>query len=328
MAAHACPLSEAQSYQLSCTIEAPSEGGAPPKPSKPTLVITRCTDLITSLGVSAPLPWDRTGSPPVSPNRLGPSAASPTALGGSPQPVPGKWPSVSVLDTSPPSSPGDGLAPLPATGAGFIKGHRRSASCGSVYPQAPDKGGASPSDCCIIRVTSQDKSPTVVAKVLEKHNQDQNLAHDYELVQLLPDGRELVFPPMANVFYARNGFSLDFLLRPKGPPRKTPPPTPPPRSPRAREVDISATFPKIKSTAARSRLFSEGEELWKGDPHGSLGDPQVRTGASTQDTKLGRALSCTPGCVRVSSLRCPEAPKAGRTGGAERGSPGKGPSGD
>ncbi|XP_058028063.1 ral guanine nucleotide dissociation stimulator-like 2 isoform X2 [Ahaetulla prasina] len=259
------PLSETQSYQLSCAIEAPSEGGAPPKPSKPTLVITRCTDLITLLGVSAPLPWDRTGSPHVSPNLLGPSAASPTALG-APQPVQGKWPSVSALDTSPPSSPGDGLAPLPATGGGFIKGHRRSASCGSVYPQAPDKGGASPSDCCIIRVsmalqngtlyksilvTSQDKAPTVVAKVLEKHNQDQNLAHNYELVQLLPDGRELVFPPMANVFYARNGFSLDFLLRPKGPPRKTPPPTPPPRNPRARETDISATFPKIKATGRR-----------------------------------------------------------------------------
>ncbi|XP_070593051.1 ral guanine nucleotide dissociation stimulator-like 2 isoform X1 [Erythrolamprus reginae] len=259
------PLSEAQSYQLSCAIEAPSEGGAPPKPSKPTLVITRCTDLITSLGMSAPLPWDRTGSPHVSPTLLDLSAAPPTALG-APQPVQGKWPSVSALDVSPPSSPGDGLAPLPATGGGFTKGHRRSASCGSVYPQAPDKGGANPSDCCIIRVsmalqngtlyksilvTSQDKAPTVVAKVLEKHNQDQKMAHDYELVQLLPDGRELVFPPMANVFYARNGFSLDFLLRPKGPPRKTPPPTPPPRSLRAREMDICATFPKIKATGRR-----------------------------------------------------------------------------
>ncbi|XP_039221860.1 ral guanine nucleotide dissociation stimulator-like 2 isoform X1 [Crotalus tigris] len=261
------PLSEAQSYRLSCTIEAPTEGGAPAKSSKPTLVITRCTDLITSLGVSAPLPWDRAGSPHVSPSLLGPSATSPTALG-APQPIQGKWPSVSALDTSAPScsSPGDGLAPLPATGDIFLKGHRRSASCGSVYPKTPDTGGACPSDCCIIRVsmalqngtlyksilvTSQDKAPTVVAKVLEKHNQDQDLAQDYELVQVLPDGRELVFPPMANVFYARNGFSVDFLLRPKGAPRKTPPPTPPPRSPRAREMDICATFPKIKATGRR-----------------------------------------------------------------------------
>ncbi|KAK9405142.1 ral guanine nucleotide dissociation stimulator-like 2 [Crotalus adamanteus] len=218
------PLSEAQSYRLSCAIEAPTEGGAPAKSSKPTLVITRCTDLITSLGVSAPLPWDKAGSPHVSPSLLGLSAASPTALG-APQPIQGKWPSVSALDTSAPScsSPGDGLAPLPATGDTFLKGHRRSASCGSVYPKTPDTGGACPSDCCIIRVsmalqngtlyksilvTSQDKAPTVVAKVLEKHNQDQDLAQDYELVQVLPDGRELVFPPMANVFYARNGFSI------------------------------------------------------------------------------------------------------------------------
>ncbi|XP_026580758.1 ral guanine nucleotide dissociation stimulator-like 2 [Pseudonaja textilis] len=94
-------LSEAQSYQLSCTIEAPSEGGAPPKPSKPTLVITRCTDLITSLGVSAPLPWDRTGSPQVSPNRLGPSSPSPTALGGSPQSVQVSQDCPSFLQTLP-----------------------------------------------------------------------------------------------------------------------------------------------------------------------------------------------------------------------------------
>ncbi|XP_026582060.1 ral guanine nucleotide dissociation stimulator-like 2 [Pseudonaja textilis] len=67
---------------------------------------------------------------------------------------------------SPPSSPGDGLAPLPATGCGFIKGHRRSASCGSVYPQAPNKGGASPSDCCIIRVSMALQNGTLYKSIL------------------------------------------------------------------------------------------------------------------------------------------------------------------
>ncbi|KAM6472061.1 ral guanine nucleotide dissociation stimulator-like 2 isoform 2-T2 [Liasis olivaceus] len=257
------PLREAQSYQLSCTIEPPTEGATPARPSKPTLVITRCTDLIASLGVSAPLPWDRPGSPHVTPNLLGPPAASLTTQGAFQH---SKWPSVSALDASPPPSPGEGLAPLPAKGGGFIRGHRRSASCGSVYPQAPDLGGASPSDCRIIRVslalqngtlyksilvTSQDKAPTVVAKVLEKHNQNQELAPDYKLVQLLPEGRELVFPPTANVFYAMDSSSVDFLLQPKGAPGELPPPPPPPRTPAAREKDLSATFPKIKATGRR-----------------------------------------------------------------------------
>lgn len=50
-------------------------------------------------------------------------------------------------------------------------------------------GWLSPFLCASPQVTSQDKAPTVVAKVLEKHNQDQEVAPDYELVQLLPEGR-------------------------------------------------------------------------------------------------------------------------------------------
>ncbi|XP_063147271.1 ral guanine nucleotide dissociation stimulator-like 2 isoform X1 [Candoia aspera] len=257
------PLSEARSYQLSCAIEPPAEGAAPARPSKPTLVVTHCADLIASLGVSALLPWDSPGFPHTRPDLLGPSAASPTTPGAFQH---SKWPSVSALDTSPPPSPGDVLAPLPATGGSFIRGHRRSASCGAVFPEGPEPGGTSPSDCRIIRVsmalqngtlyksilvTSQDKAPTVVAKVLEKHNQNQKVAPGYELVQLLPEGRELVFPPTANVFYAMNSFSVDFLLRPKGAPGEMAPPPPPPRTPAARERDVSATFPKIKATGRR-----------------------------------------------------------------------------
>lgn len=42
---------------------------------------------------------------------------------------------------------------------------------------------------CRLQVTSQDKAPAVVAKVLEKHNHDRRLAPGYELVQLLPEGQ-------------------------------------------------------------------------------------------------------------------------------------------
>lgn len=60
---------------------------------------------------------------------------------------------------------------------------------------------------------------------------------------------ELVFPPTANVFYARSSSSLDFVLRPR-PPQQKPPPSPP-RLLSPRGVDISATFPKIKATGRK-----------------------------------------------------------------------------
>ncbi|XP_072843352.2 ral guanine nucleotide dissociation stimulator-like 2 [Pogona vitticeps] len=267
-------LSETQSYQRSCAIEPPAEGGGTPagRPTKPMLVITHCTDLLTSIGVSTPVPWDRPCSPNPPPDLLLPPSAS-GATRGQPCPQqPTKWPSVSSLDTAAassdkaaPASPG-GLAPPPAKAGGFIKGHRRSASCGAAYPTAPAPGSASASDCRIIRVsmalqdgtlyksilvTSQDKTPAVIAKALEKHNQDRSRASQYELVQLLPEGRELAFPPTANVFYAMNSSCQDFMLRAKqGKPAPVPPP-PPPRTPTPKGVEISATFPKIKATGRK-----------------------------------------------------------------------------
>ncbi|KAH0630714.1 hypothetical protein JD844_014010 [Phrynosoma platyrhinos] len=265
-------LSETQSYQLSCAIEPPGEGGTPAKPMKPTLVITHCTDLLASLSMSSLVPWDRPCSPNPPPDLLLPPLSS-TGQGQMRLPQPTKWPSVSALNTASestaPASPG-GLVPPPPQGGTFIKGHRRSASCGAAYPTAPNASSSAGSECRIIRVrmalqdgtlyksilvTSQDKAPTVIVKALEKHNQDRGLASQYELVQLLPDGRELAFPPTANVFYAMNSSCQDFMLRAKQPQEKALPPTAPPtaapRSPTPRRVEISATFPKIKATGRK-----------------------------------------------------------------------------
>ncbi|KAM9665733.1 ral guanine nucleotide dissociation stimulator-like 2 isoform 2-T2 [Trichechus inunguis] len=65
----------------------------------------------------------------------------------------------------------------------------------------------------LAQVTSQDKAPSVISRVLEKNNRDSAVASEYELVQLLPGERELTIPPSANVFYAMDGASHDFLLR-------------------------------------------------------------------------------------------------------------------
>ncbi|XP_064453530.1 ral guanine nucleotide dissociation stimulator-like 2 isoform X3 [Mirounga angustirostris] len=65
----------------------------------------------------------------------------------------------------------------------------------------------------LAQVTSQDKAPSVIGRVLKKNNRDSAVASEYELVQLLPGERELTIPPSANVFYAMDGASHDFLLR-------------------------------------------------------------------------------------------------------------------
>ncbi|XP_038226820.1 ral guanine nucleotide dissociation stimulator-like 2 isoform X7 [Dermochelys coriacea] len=177
------PLSEAYSHSLSCEIEPPGEAPTPQRPLKPTLVITHCTELLSSVG-NPLVSWERPSShegPPGCCHDLLPPPRGPTQL----------------------------LSRL-------------------------------------VQVTSQDKTPSVIAKVLEKHGQEQGAAPQFQLVQLLPEGKELTFLPTANIFYAMNGSSLDFVLRPKGPGE-----TPLPPSAALRRAELSATFPKIKATGRK-----------------------------------------------------------------------------
>ncbi|KAM9266874.1 ral guanine nucleotide dissociation stimulator-like 2 [Cariama cristata] len=244
------PLPEARSHSLSCEIEPP--GDPPSRPPKPALVITHCTELLSSVGTplvawDQPCPPDVLVTPPQLPSRL--------------EQV--KWPSVSALDKAA-AAPADVPVSPPRT-LSPPRGHRRSASCGSTFPPKPGGGPGGPpqSDCRIIRarmdlhngslyksilITSQDKTPAVVAKVLEKHGQDPAAAPHFQLLQLLPQDRELLLPPSANVFYAMTGTSLDFTLRPRemgGGPGVCPPRAPP------RGAELSATFPKIKATGRK-----------------------------------------------------------------------------
>ncbi|XP_014638314.1 PREDICTED: ral guanine nucleotide dissociation stimulator-like 2 isoform X2 [Ceratotherium simum simum] len=244
------PLTEAQSHRVSCEVE-PSGTSDPPAPRvlRPTLVISQWTEVLGSVGGPTPLvSWDR------------PSVGG-DEVPGTPAPLLTrlaqhmKWPSVSSLDTaleSTPSlhSPADPshLSP-PASSPRPSRGHRRSASCGSPLSGGTGEGasrgteyggggsGPEASDCRIIRVqmelgedgsvyksilvTSQDKAPSVISRVLKKNNRDSAVASEYELVQLLPGERELTIPPSANVFYAMDGASHDFLLRQRRRPSTT-----------------------------------------------------------------------------------------------------------
>lgn len=85
-------------------------------------------------------------------------------------------------------------------------------------------------DSCIVRVsvecvsncniyksillTSQDHTPQVVQRALEKHNMDDVSCHDFSLYQMLSNGKELQIPDKANVFYAMcTTANYDFVLR-------------------------------------------------------------------------------------------------------------------
>ncbi|MBN3272794.1 RGL2 protein, partial [Polyodon spathula] len=250
-------LSEAESYRLSCEIEPPGELTTPTRTVKPAVIITHCTELL-------PL-----GSPQGAGEECSEYLEGPDSQLKPVNPLLSrltkhmKSPSVSCLDavaSAPgsnhtPSSPPSTLTPPP----GFVKSHRRSASCGST--PHPDTAKTE-SDMRIIRVemgledgnmyrsilvSSNDKAPTVISKALEKHNQDPSKASQYELVQVLPEGKELKIPSTGNVFYAMTSSSVDFLLRKKGM-----------TSPQVRPMssDVSATFPRIKSKGLKiARAF-------------------------------------------------------------------------
>ncbi|XP_023187157.1 ral guanine nucleotide dissociation stimulator-like 2 isoform X1 [Xiphophorus maculatus] len=237
---HSVPtLTEEQSYRLSNEIEAPSDPS--PRSLMPTVIITQCSDLSssrTSLAGDGDSLFDFHSPVNNFLSKLTKHMRSP---------------SVSCLDvdTSPPTNESTPVALTPTTPT---KTHRRSASCGNNLPS--NVPGSGP-DMRIIRirmdlqdgnlyrsilVTSNDKTPAVISSALEKHNQDPTQASRYELIQLLPEGKELVIPATGNVFYAMTSSSVDFLLRRKG--GNTPVGSP-------ITTETSATFPRIKAKGRR-----------------------------------------------------------------------------
>ncbi|KAM7421457.1 hypothetical protein PAMA_015545 [Pampus argenteus] len=237
---HSVPtLTEEDSYRLSNEIEAPGEPS--PRGITPAVIITQCPDLSksqTSLAGDSDSLFDF----PSPVNNLLSKLTKHM-----------RSPSVSCLDvdTSPPNdSTAATLTPSTPT-----KSHRRSASCGNNPPKNAQSPGP---DMRIIRirmdlqdgnlyrsilVTSNDKTPTVISSALEKHNQDPKQASRFELIQLLPEGKELVIPATGNVFYAMTSSSVDFLLRRKG--GNTPLGLQP------ISTETSATFPRIKAKGRR-----------------------------------------------------------------------------
>ncbi|XP_024413403.1 ral guanine nucleotide dissociation stimulator-like 2 isoform X2 [Desmodus rotundus] len=275
------PLTEAQSHRVSCEVEPPGTSDPPaPRVLRPTLVVSQWTEVLGSVGGPSPLvSWDR-------------SSVGGDEVPGTPAPLLTrlaqhmKWPSVSSLDSalegtpSLPSPAGPSHLSPPASSPRPSRGHRRSASCGSPLSggaegasrgTATGGGGSGPgaSDCRIIRVqmelgedgsvyksilvTSQDKAPSVISRVLKKNNRDSAVASEYELVQLLPGERELSIPPSANVFYAMDRASHDFLLRQRRRPSAATPghTSGPSASGTPPSEGGGGSFPRIKATGRK-----------------------------------------------------------------------------
>ncbi|XP_013854912.1 ral guanine nucleotide dissociation stimulator-like 2 [Austrofundulus limnaeus] len=238
---HSVPtLTEEQSYRLSNEIEAPGEPS--PRGLAPTVIITQCPNLSAS---RSSLATDNDSlfyfHSPVN-NFLSKLTKHMRS------------PSVSCLDvdTSPPTNES---SPASLTPSSPTKSHRRSASCGT-NPMGHVQGSGP--DMRIVRirmdlhdgnlyrsilVTSNDKTPAVISAALEKHNQDPKQASRYELIQLLPEGKELVIPATGNVFYAMTSASVDFLLKRKGGNA--------PLGLQPISTETSATFPRIKAKGRR-----------------------------------------------------------------------------
>ncbi|KAJ3614987.1 hypothetical protein NHX12_018556 [Muraenolepis orangiensis] len=129
------------------------------------------------------------------------------------------------------SSPPPPPQPLLRLKLKSLSGSLRNAASAAPCPHSPrpvyNKQGA---DSCIVRVsvecgdngnmyksillTSQDHTPQVIQRALEKHNMETHSCHDFILYQLLSQDKELQIPEKANVFYAMcTTANYDFVLR-------------------------------------------------------------------------------------------------------------------
>ncbi|XP_060718245.1 ral guanine nucleotide dissociation stimulator-like 2 isoform X1 [Tachysurus vachellii] len=239
---HSVPtLREDESYRLSNQIE-PQGEPSPGRLMHPTVVITECPDALSAMTCSGMDDGIFDFPSPV--NHLLSRLAKHM-----------KSPSVSCLDVEASPPPNDPTPTAETSPNNISKTHRRSVSCGN-NPSNHARGAGPDMRIVKIRmdiqdgnlyrsilVSSNDKSPTVISAALEKHNQDPREASKYELIQLLPDGKELTIPATGNVFYAMSSASVDFLLRRRG--GNTPLGSP------SLNNETSATFPRIKAKGRR-----------------------------------------------------------------------------
>ncbi|XP_076784465.1 ral guanine nucleotide dissociation stimulator isoform X8 [Arvicanthis niloticus] len=191
-------LSEAESYNLSCELEPPSESASNTLRSKKSTAIVKR--------------WSDRQAPTTELSTSGSAHSK----------------SCDQLRCSPYLGSGDITDALSVHSAGSSSSDVEEITM-SFVPESPDGQEKKVGDCCIIRVsldvdngnmyksilvTSQDKAPTVIRKAMDKHNLDEDEPEAYELVQMISEDHKLKIPENANVFYAMNSTAnYDFILK-------------------------------------------------------------------------------------------------------------------
>nr|XP_060615760.1 ral guanine nucleotide dissociation stimulator-like 3 [Anolis sagrei ordinatus] len=201
-------LSEEQSYRISRMIEPPADS-CPNSPKLHRSLTKRFSSLLLGTETSASLPSPE--KPGMSP--LG-SCSSPNAGNVSSAPCSPTWgpPTIKNLPTSQTRAYPVFEVPLPSPTL------KQRGSEARIIRVSMDNEHGNGNLYRSIVITSQDKTTAVVQRALQKHNLEGDTPGDYQLLQLLEDGQELLIPGGSNVFYAMNPTGPhDFLLcRKKG----------------------------------------------------------------------------------------------------------------
>ncbi|CAL8332576.1 unnamed protein product [Merluccius merluccius] len=231
-------LTDQESYDLSRALEPPVD----PCPSSPSSWSHRLLNKkLTSLRVVSEASGRKTHADQISVSSSSSSGSEMEDLFAPPPPPPLQLKSLSdslhnVAEDFlyPSSSPGSSISSCSSS-------HPDLSSCSlAMSPEAAspapcpcslrpvyNKQGA---DSCIVRVsveygnngniyksillTSQDHTPQVIQRALEKHNMETYSCQDFNLYQLMNQDKELQIPEKANVFYAMcTTANYDFVLR-------------------------------------------------------------------------------------------------------------------
>ncbi|XP_071780941.2 ral guanine nucleotide dissociation stimulator-like 1 isoform X1 [Centroberyx gerrardi] len=235
-------LTDQESYELSRDLEPPVD----PCPSSPSSWSHRLlTKKLTSLRTASESSNRKTHADQISVSSSGSSSSEMEDLS-TPQPSPLRlklkslsgslhnvaedFSSTSMSSSSPSLSTSSCSSSHPdLSSSSLVMSPESSSSTCSPQPLLPvyNKQVA---DSCIIRVsvecgnngnvyksillTSQDHTPHVIQRALEKHNMETVSCHDFSLSQVLNNGKELQIPDKANVFYAMcTSANYDFVLR-------------------------------------------------------------------------------------------------------------------
>ncbi|XP_045904019.1 ral guanine nucleotide dissociation stimulator-like 1 isoform X1 [Micropterus dolomieu] len=230
-------LTDQESYELSRDLEPPVD----PCPSSPNSWSSR---LLISLRPASDISLRKTQADQISVSSSGSSSSDMEELA-APQPSPLRlklkslsgslhnvaedFSSSSMSSSSPTLSNSSCSSSHPdLSSSSLVLNPESSSSCCSPLAKLPlyNKQVA---DSCIIRVsvecisngniyksillTSQDHTPQVIQRALEKHHMEDVSCHDFSLCQMLNNGKELQIPDKANVFYAMStSANYDFVL--------------------------------------------------------------------------------------------------------------------